>query len=251
MESQNQTLQASQNVAPQGPSMQTFTSPPQQSHKNPWVVVIIIVVSIIIIGLGAGYYFLFVNRSVPPPRLDPSEIPVGIPSKDQGVTSEATSGASLIDTSNWKVFKERVSRYEIRVPSDWKEIDSEGGVHASSPDGKLNVRFTGNQMKPGFSLKDCLHDYLENYTSYKIQSLQYLEEKEVIANGIKGWSSHIRTIVSEEDGEIWAVFEDKTVVEEPMCLGVTLWPYSVSKKVIVDQIISTFRFDTLTTSKSL
>lgn len=119
MESQNQTSTASQNVAPQGPSMQTFTSPPQQPHKKPWAVVIIIVVSIITIGLGTAYYFLFVNRSVPPPALNQSEIPVGIPSKDQGVTNVATNAANLIDTSSWKTYKNTKYNYMIEFPKEY------------------------------------------------------------------------------------------------------------------------------------
>lgn len=138
MDQQNQAPPASQNVVPQPSPGQSFT-PPQSKRFIPWYIWVIIAILLIIASVSIFYIFFRMRTGEQAP-VSQSQIPIGTPAANQGGTNEATNGASLIDTSNWKTYSNNTYGFLLKYPPDWYIVDSipqDAGL-------RINLRASGN-----------------------------------------------------------------------------------------------------------
>lgn len=237
MEQANQTSLTPEAInQPQEPAQPVTPAPMSDSPKHSLPKLVLLLLIILLLGVAYISYSFGKNYKT---QILPSPQPL--------LTSPVASPITQIDpTEGWKSFKE--FEIQFKYPADWKEVESEGGRYITDSKQQLDLRTTGSSKKTNQTIKEAVHNYLENSTSAGVQNLQYLLEKAMIINGMNAWFVHYKTDTSKAGGEAIIFIENRILTDRYSGLWTT--NYSQEYQEIFDQILSTFKFVDTTTDTS-
>ena len=229
-----ETLQKEGKAIP-SPFERSFTTPidvvfPESIRKKPNRSVFFAIIALVILAVfGATAYYLYQTKTQ-------SQNTVSTP-----IPSQSPEGKNTQEdpTADWKLRTEDTLKISYKYPPTWKEETQEGDTLIVSEDGNTKIKIVGIENTDNSTTKDALHIYLEKFTDYKDQGVEYMDEGEIILDGQTGWQAHIKSKASGQEDKIFLVVDRNN---PKMFQGLWITNVSDSTLPLANQIFTTFRF---------
>lgn len=226
----------SNNLNPSQPVPPVEQTPPisnSEKRKSKLPILIIgIILFLLIVGSAAGFYVFKQQSSNTTAKPTPTPLLAEVSTK-AGTPNPASNAASA--TANWKTFVEPDAKYTIKYPSDWS-VYTRGNL---KQDTITSTELTTKGMKSGtfaigvvkirkniFLAKEWVKRFSNSQTKSDVKTINF--------NDIDAYEEKI-------EGVINIVF-DKNDLLYSISLNTGIYENYYDQKII-DQILSTFRFE--------